>query len=85
MWLSVGNLVVDRPAVRRMIMHSIPKNKIVPNPNVSGNNESNSAGSLNGKDVGQKRVVEEISSDESGAEERQVPPTKKSKLKQSGV
>jgi hypothetical protein len=69
-----------------MVMHSIPKNQIIPNPNVPGNSGSNSAGSsLNAKGVGQKRVVEEISSDESGVEERQLPLTKKSKLKQSGL
>jgi len=78
------NLVVDRPAAKRMIMHSIPKNQIVPNPNVPGNSGNNSSVSFsNGNSAGQKRDVEEISSDESGADE--VPPTKKSKLKQSGL
>jgi hypothetical protein len=82
MRLKVGNLVVDRPAARRMIMHSIPKNQIVPNSNVPGNSGNNSSVSFsNAKGAGQKRDVEEISSDESGADE--VPPTKKSK--QSGL
>jgi hypothetical protein len=67
--LILGNLVVDKPAAQRMIMHSIPKNQIVPNPNT----QSPASGSA------QKRVVQEISSDENGPEEGQVPKAKKVK------
>jgi hypothetical protein len=71
----IGNLVVDRPAAQRMIMHSIPKDQIVPNPNAKLDVASKSANS------GQKRVVEEISSDGSVAEEGEPRPSKKSKVK----
>ena len=67
--LISGNLVVDKPAAQRMIMHSIPKNQIVPNPNT----QSPASGSA------QKRVVQEISSDESGPQEGRVPKAKKVK------
>jgi len=30
---GVGNLVVDREAAQRMILHGIPKSQIVPDPN----------------------------------------------------
>jgi hypothetical protein len=71
------NLVVDQPAVQRMILHSIPKSQIVSDPKVT--NGAKSAGSGDeGKGTG-KRVVEEISSDESSSEEGEVRPTKKSK------
>ena len=71
----IGNLVVDRPAAQRMIMHSIPKNQIVSNPNAKLEAPSKSANSR------QKRVVEEISDDGSVAEEGEPRPPKKSKVK----
>jgi hypothetical protein len=67
--LNLGNLVVDKPAAQRMIMHSIPKSQIVPNPNP----QSPASGSA------QKRVVQQISSDESSSEEGEVPKAKKLK------
>ena len=75
--------MVDRPAAQRMIMHSIPKNQIVPNPGVSGNESAQSVGSssLKSKGAGQKRVVQEISSDESSVEQSEVYPAKKTKSK----
>jgi len=69
MVLISGNLVVDKPAAQRMIMHSIPKNQIVPNPDT----QSPVSGSA------QKRIVQEISSDESSPEEGEVPKAKKVK------
>ena len=69
MLLILGNLVVDKPAAQRMIMHSIPKNQIVPNPNT----QSPVSGSA------QKRLVQEISGHESSPEEGQVPKAKKVK------
>src|SRR5271170_4155819 len=67
----IGNLVVDKPAAQRIIMHSIPKSQIVPDPKST----EKSIGGGNGK-----RVVEEISSDES-SEEGEVRPSKKAKVK----
>ena len=67
--LMKGNLVVDKPAAQRMIMHSIPKNQIVPDPN------SKSSSIAPGK-----RVVEEISSEQSGPEEGEVRASKKPKI-----
>lgn len=61
-------------------MHSIPKNQIPPNPSVSVNSTGSATAS---RGAGQKRVVEEISSDESSEEEGQVRPAKKSKPKKS--
>jgi len=69
MFLILGNLVVDKPAAQRMIMHSIPKNQIVPNPKT----QSPASGSA------QKRAVHEISSDESSSEEGEAPKAKKVK------
>jgi hypothetical protein len=73
--LIEGNLVVDKPAAQRMIMHSIPKNQIVPS-----SKKDNSRASTP-KPSAQKRVVEEISSDESSPDEGEVRPSKKSKTK----
>ena len=69
MFLILGNLVVDKPVAQRMIMHSIPKNQIVPNPKT----QSPASGSA------QKRLVHEISSDESSSEEGEAPKAKKVK------
>jgi hypothetical protein len=69
MLLILGNLVVDKPAAQRMIMHSIPKNQIVPNLNT----QSPASGSAH------KRVVQQISSDESSPAEGEVPKAKKVK------
>ena len=63
-------MVVDKPAAQRMIMHSIPKNQIVPDPSVK---PSTSA-------PGAKRVVEEISSDQGSPEEGEVHLSKKPKV-----
>jgi hypothetical protein len=58
-----------------MIMHSIPKHQIVPDPNAKGNNPP-----LARRNTGQKRVLEEISSESSRGEgERHL--SKKSKAK----
>jgi hypothetical protein len=75
--LMVGNLVVDKPAAQRMILHSIPKKQIVPNPNNAPN--SNTAKINRTASAGQKRVVQEISSDSSSGEEGEIRPAKKSK------
>ena len=68
--LMKGNLVVDKPAAQRMIMHSIPKNQIVPDPNQKPTTNPPVA----------KRVVEEISSDPSSPEEGEVRASKKPKV-----
>jgi len=67
--LIKGNLVVDKPAAQRMIMHSIPKSRIVPNPNTQSPISSGA----------QKRVVQEISGDESSIEDGELPKPKKAK------
>jgi len=69
--LMKGNLVVDKPAAQRMIMHSIPKNQIVPDPN------SKTSSITPGK-----RVAEEISNDQSSPEEGEVRASKKPKVEQ---
>ena len=65
-----GNLVVDKPAAQRMIMHSIPKKQIVPDPNSKSSGNPPVA----------KRVVEEISSDQSTPEDGEVRASKKPKV-----
>jgi hypothetical protein len=69
-YFNIGNLVVNRPAAQRMILHSIPKKQIVPDPNGSDSTKS------------QKRGAEYVSSDEdSSSEESLGEPTKKLKRK----
>ena len=53
-----------------MIIHSIPKNQIVPDPNVKPSTSV----------PGAKRVVEQISSNQSSQEEGGVRASKKSKV-----
>ena len=73
-FLMIGNLVVDKPAAQRLIMHSIPKSQIVPDPSAKLDPPTMPA------NIGQKRVVEEISSEGSTPEEGKVRPSKKSKV-----
>lgn len=62
--------MVDKPAAQRMIMHSIPKKQIVPDPNSKSSGNPPVA----------KRVVEEISSDQSTPEDGEVRASKKPKV-----
>jgi hypothetical protein len=57
-----------------MIMHSIPKDQIIPDPNAKSDSRAVSTSS------GQKRVANEISTDESPPEEGQAHQSKKSKV-----
>ena len=66
--------MVDKPAAQRMIMHSIPKNQIVPDPNAA--QPSTAAGVS-----GQKRSLEESSSNEITQDEGEVRLAKKRKEK----
>lgn len=67
----IGNLVVDRPAAQRMIMHSIPKHQIVPDPNARETTPQSARTSTS-----QKRLVEEISSESSRGEGERRPSKK---------
>jgi hypothetical protein len=62
--------VVDKPAAQRMIMHSIPKKQIVPDPNSKPSTNQ----------LVTKRVVGEISSDQSSQEKGEVQASKKPKI-----
>ena len=68
--LMKGNLVVDKPAAQRMIMHSIPKKQIVPDPNSKPSTNQ----------LVSKRVAGEISSDQSSQEQSEVQASKKPKI-----
>ena len=70
-----GNLVVDRPAAQRVILHSIPRSQIVPDPSAVPPSVALRHSS------GQKRVAHEISNDESGSDDTKYRPTKKHKGK----
>jgi hypothetical protein len=71
--LTLGNLVIDRAATQRMILHSIPRNQIVADPNAQ---ENPSRG-----EMGQKRRAHETS-DSQSMEEAKLLPSKKRKLRQ---
>jgi len=80
--LTPGNLVVDKPAAQRMILHSIPKKQIVPDPGPRGHtSESSSSKSQRKVSAGQKRHIEQSSSHESSSVEGEVRPSKRSKRK----
>lgn len=74
---------MDKPAAQRMILHSIPKKQIVPDPSARGHtSESSSSKSQRKVSAGQKRHVEQISSEQSSSvEEGELRPSKKSKRK----
>jgi hypothetical protein len=73
--LIVGNLVLDREAAQRIILHSIPKNQIVKDPNLLSN--SDVGDSKSGKPSSKKRPVDEVSNEQSSIKDALSGPTKK--------
>jgi hypothetical protein len=72
--LTTGNLVVDKGAAQRMILHGIPKSQITSNSNLESDHDKSKSDSPSSK----KRSVDEISSERT-TDNGELPSTKKTK------